>query len=147
MKYKKITSLSLSLFTLIFSCGCLEEQPVTVDLEESTITSRILHYIESNGNYINFNIFPAFIEVEQLFNNSDDYKVVDIRSAEDFNRGHIPGAVNISNNNLFDFIQERREEHIVLVSASGQSASYIAALMRFYGVVNIFPLKFDINHS
>ena len=129
---------------LLFSGSCLEELIVDKEVQEASISAKILHYIESNGDHLNSSQFPALINAEDLFNNSTNFTIIDVRSSEEFSRGHIPEAVNVSNNNLFDFIIERRNEQIVLVSASGQSAAYFTALMRSYGVENIFALKFGM---
>lgn len=44
---------------------------------------------------LDFTIGP--VELERRIAESTDLHVVDVRSAEEFNRGHIPGAINLPN--------------------------------------------------
>lgn len=87
-------------------------------------------------------------EVVRLMN-TDEAVVVDLRSLEEFQRGHIIGSVNvlpseIKNQNVGK-IESHKEKAIVLVDINGVSAPTSAALLTKQGFNRVFVLKEGIS--
>lgn len=87
-------------------------------------------------------------EVIRLMN-TDEAVVVDLRSLEEFQRGHIIGSVNvlpseIKNQNVGK-IESHKEKAIVLVDINGVSAPTSAALLTKQGFNRVFVLKEGIS--
>lgn len=67
---------------------------------------------------------------------SNDPFRVDIRAAEDFANGHVPGAINIPGKELFsaeNLAKLPKDKAIVLNCYSGQTASQVTAALRMLG--------------
>ncbi|WP_435180354.1 rhodanese-like domain-containing protein [Halorussus sp. AFM4] len=72
-------------------------------------------------------------EVEQLLDADEDVRVVDIRSEEEFERGHIPGSENIPFHAFADEI-ERLDgaDRVVTVCPHGKASVQAARLVSSY---------------
>jgi rhodanese-related sulfurtransferase len=67
----------------------------------------------------------------------DEVQVVDIRSREQFERGHIPGAVNIPMGELPRQIDDHDwDEEVVVACPIGQSSVQAARLIESYEAVD-----------
>lgn len=87
-------------------------------------------------------------EVIRLMNN-DEAVVVDLRTLDEFQRGHIIGSVNllpsdIKNQNIGK-IEHHKAKSVVLVDINGVTASASAALLAKQGFANVFVLKDGIS--
>jgi len=62
--------------------------------------------------------------------------IVDVRSEEEFNSGHIPGSVHIPLPNLKDHLQEIKKTNkpIITCCASGIRSSQAAKYLKIYGM-------------
>lgn len=68
--------------------------------------------------------------------------IVDIRSEEEFETGHIPGSKNVQLQELsFALDDVELDDKIVLVCRSGKRASQVKALLENEGFVNVEVLK------
>ena len=133
---------------LIFLCqGCLTDEPEPIAVFEVDDTAELLIYLESKGDYINNTLTFSLIEAPEVFASLDDDLILDVRTSEEFAQGHIEGAINLTGDELLDYILERDHQSynmIVLVSSSGQSSAYYATLLRIYGLTNVYSLKWGI---
>lgn len=141
----------LSKYILIFAViitGCIEEiDTANIPLEEFTTSSLLLREIEERGDYINTSassLFSSFVTADSLYRNKDKFDIIDIRSTDKYQAGHIEGSVNISTNNLFEYFKNNSIKNSVIVSSSGQSAAYYTYLFRIYGYSNVYSLLFGI---
>ena len=118
-----------------------EPAPTTDDLREAT-------YLSLNQGK------PATISAEDLYDNlydgdtSNDPFVLSVRKAEQYEIGHIPGAVNIGISTLFTDeglakLPADKEKQIVVVCYTGHSASQTTALLNLNGY-NATALKFGM---
>lgn len=83
-------------------------------------------------------------EVVRLMN-AEEAVVVDLRTLDEFQRGHIIGSVNllpteIKNNNVGK-IEQHKEKPVVLVDLNGVTASTSADLLAKQGFSKVFVLK------
>jgi rhodanese-related sulfurtransferase len=134
----------LSLIVL-FVAGC-EKNPVTPSFNVSTESNaKLLLYLEEQGDVIN-NIHLPVVPAYEVFNNLNNYLVVDIRDSSSFFQGHISGAKNIRQDSLLNYIKRNYAlfSKVVLVSASGQSAAYCSALLQLAGLSNIYYMNYGM---
>ena len=113
-------------------------------------TELLLKDLEENGDYVNSREFPSLIKASSVFEDSSIISyVIDIREAEDFNRGRLPGSVNVRFQDLpFYLMNEIKPfefDRIVLVSKDGQLASYTASLLRLMGYGNVYALRWGMS--
>jgi rhodanese-related sulfurtransferase len=128
-----------------FAGGCIKDKPTAPFTATTENNAKLLFYIEEEGDKIN-NILPPAINVQEVFNNLNSYLIIDVRENSDFLNGHIPGARNIGNDSLFNYIKTNHINYnkVVLVSASGQSAAYYSALLILAGFSNVYYMNFGI---
>lgn len=138
--------LSLLIAAVVFQNGCVEEESPSEILEGLENNSVLLSEVEARGNYLNSPEWPAEKNAEEVYNNFSEYIFIDVRSANMFAEGHIQGAVNKTYIELFDYVLSinTNQKKIVIVSSSGQSASYYTALFRLYGISNVYYLNFGM---
>lgn len=131
--------------TLLLFTGC-EKDKITAPFSAKTETSaKLLLYLEEEGDIINKQPIPLLTATE-VYNNLNNYLVIDLRESSAFLQGHIQGAKNIGNDSLFNYIKMNypRFNKVVLVSASGQSAAYYSALLNLAGFSNVYYLNFGM---
>ncbi|WP_233496438.1 MULTISPECIES: rhodanese-like domain-containing protein [Corallincola] len=77
--------------------------------------------------------------------NKENAQVLDIRTAEEFNKGHILGASHISFNDLqqkgVGNLEKHKENPIIVVCATGASASRACSLLKKQGFSAPYRLK------
>lgn len=128
--------------------SCLEDN-INVPVEgEIKNGARVLGYFEANGDYINTDA-PSLVSAEEVYSalsQKESYLIIDVRDSVDFVNGHIKGAVNISNTELLDYMNNWYNQYykIVIVSKNGQSAAYYTCLLRLYGFNNVYSLNFGM---
>lgn len=81
--------------------------------------------------------------------NKEDAVVVDVRSRDDFRRGHISGALNVAAAEIkkgnADELEKHKAQPIIVVCATGQNAADSAAHLSAAGFPQVFVLKDGIS--
>lgn len=81
--------------------------------------------------------------------NKEDAVVVDVRSRDDFRRGHISGALNVAVAEIkkgnIDELAKHKAQPIIVVCATGQSAGDSAAHLSAAGFERVSVLKDGIS--
>jgi rhodanese-related sulfurtransferase len=131
---------------LVTSCKKEETTPVN----EAKV---LVEYLESANSplmkdYVNTDM-PAIITASDLniLRLANQAYIIDIRSATDFNTGHIPGAHNVATTDLFTHLESADLtgiEKIAVVCYSGQTAQWATTLLRLQGYGNVYSLKFGM---
>ncbi len=76
-----------------------------------------------------------------------DYHVFDLRSADDFAKGHINGAINVSLTNVIDKANEvGKDKPILVVCYSGQTAGRAVMALRLSGFADAQVMKFGFSY-
>ncbi|RLA03871.1 MAG: thiosulfate sulfurtransferase GlpE [Gammaproteobacteria bacterium] len=82
------------------------------------------------------------LSITELHENLDKWLLVDIRDPRSFEQGHIPGAINLNNNNLQSYIDENDfETPIVVVCYVGNSSQGAADLLSSVGFQTVYSLS------
>lgn len=79
-------------------------------------------------------------EAKKIFDEGGDYIVLDVRRADEFAAGHIPGAINIANEEIQDMEPEGlpdKEQRIYVYCRSGNRSKQAAEKLAAMGYTNI----------
>lgn len=82
-------------------------------------------------------------QVTQKINN-EDAKVIDIRAKDEFNKGHLPDAINIPSRDVQKRIGELepfKDRPIILICKTGTTAGATGALLAKEGFTQLFKLR------
>ncbi len=74
--------------------------------------------------------------------------LLDVRSTEEFNQGHIPGAINISHDKIIDnlsMLTAYKNTEIIIYCRSGRRAGVAADLLAEHGFMQLSHLTGDMN--
>jgi rhodanese-related sulfurtransferase len=143
----KITLILISFFSIFIFKNCIDDVTLPSFSFQTEDSALLLLYLEGKGDYINSNEMPSLIEATEVYQNLSSYLIIDVRSETDFMNGHIQGSLNVSNKDLFKFIDSvdvNLYPKIVVVSQTGQSAAYYASLLRIAGIGNIYSMNFGM---
>jgi len=83
-------------------------------------------------------------ELGQLMRGEHKMLLIDVRTPEEFHRGHVPGAINIPHTELVRRLGEVRPSHdngVVLYCESGRRAGIAEGMLREAGLDNIRHLE------
>lgn len=72
------------------------------------------------------------ISAEELLAQADDILLIDVRSAEEYNEGHVPGAINIAHSEIQDRLSELldyKDKPVVVYCRSGVRAGKAAKIL------------------
>lgn len=75
----------------------------------------------------------------------DKYHIIDIRSKEVYDAGHIQGAKNVTFGDILAEGAAAGSKPVLIVCYSGQTACYATALMRMYGYKHTQALKWGMS--
>ena len=101
---------------------------------DDAIEEAIADYYKLAVENSSFNIKPDKL-MEVVNAGSDEYTILSIRSAEDYAKGHIAGAMNIpfGNGMQESFDQIPTDKPVVVYCYSGQTSSQTMAILRLLG--------------
>lgn len=155
LKIKSKTMQKIKLYYLMFLIpllivytGCSSE--TTEPLPAINEAEILVKYLETNGNPVE--AFPKMIKAVDVYTNiltgADQY-VIDIRTPEDYNKGHIQGAVNVVSNEVLNHyesnnLQNKADGKVIIVCYTGQGAGWATALLHLKGYTNARDLKWGM---
>ncbi len=154
MKMKRIISMLLALIlmaSILGGCAKKDEPaidesnaPVTTPVEDQQEEAKVevdteAVILEKTSDYMNnipadSNMIPAKEAMELIEDNPDAIFLVDIRAKEDYDNGHLPGAVNIPFGTIgknLDRLPSNKQ--IVLYCYSGQTSGQAVAAIKLLG--------------
>lgn len=113
----------------------------TTDVEFQTLKD---HLVASNLDLTNIIADGWITTATNVNDNLSTYYVIDIRSAEQYNAGHIDGAVNSSLSNLLTEAANAGDKKIVVVCVTGQTAGHAVCALRLSGYADAQVLKWGM---
>lgn len=86
------------------------------------------------------------ITATELLEQKDNYVILDVRSADEFNEGHIVGAINIPHYAVLDQLEQLKsfDKPIVVHCRSGKRAWKAEKMLMSNGVTNLIHLQGDM---
>ena len=109
--------LFFSLILLATVGGCMVEK--TLEIEYKSITQ---------------------IEAKNIMDNTTGYVVLDVRTAQEYNTGHIVNAINIPNEVIYEQVESMltdKEQVILVYCRSGRRSKEAASKLVELGYVNV----------
>ncbi len=101
-----------------------------------------------HGNFINTKQFPPVVSAQDVLEHGHDWLLIDIRSPEAYETGHINGAYNIPKDKVLDFLTKTKKAaaypKVVFVCYSGQLASYVTGITRYAGFDNTYVMLYGM---
>ena len=125
------------LFLAAFLITSFKTKDISPKENEVSEFELLVKYLEENGNFINSELAPAIILAPEIKDNikNKKYLVLDIRSEDWFNYGHIQNSKNVEGSELLTYFEKKiipsEYDKITIVCYSGQSAAYYAACLTF----------------
>jgi len=110
----------------------------------------LLQQLRDQGDYVNSRQFPSMIKPETVYAGLDaNNLIIDLRSADIYNKGHIKGAVNVEMNRLLSYFENDiipfEYDKIILVCDGGQRTSYSTQLLRLMGYGNVYSMRWGMS--
>ena len=96
-------------------------------------TQKATEYFEAR---LNFTTGP--VELDQMIKSGENINVIDVRAAEDYDKGHVPGAVSLPKDEWTTFSGLSRDRINVIYCYSG--VCHLAARAAKYFAENDFPV-------
>lgn len=137
----------VSVLVILSFNGCLKDlvtQPIMINLDTN---AEVLELLESRNNFINTDSSLSLVNSVEVYNNLDNYLIADVRSHDDFINGHIQNAINIRPDSLLLFMKSNEQNGFpkkIIVSSTGQSASYYTGLLILDGYPNVYAMKYGM---
>lgn len=94
---------------------------------------------------------PAISQQELLAaldKNAENIVVLDVRSAEEYNDGHVPGAINFSHNTVEENLKklaQYKDKTVVVYCRSGRRAGIAEGILASNGFKDLRHLTGDMN--
>jgi hydroxyacylglutathione hydrolase len=78
------------------------------------------------------------VSAEELYNRRDEYTIVDVRGQEEWNSGHIPGALHVHVGYIAKQLSELPTDRpLALHCAGGDRSNLAASILKAHGVENV----------
>lgn len=117
-------------------------------IEEMNAFPELIKHFERERNYINESA-PSVIKPEFVFKQlKGNIHLIDIRSAVDFAKGHIEGAINVSHKNIITHLWEdvvpSKLEKIIIIGYNGNDAGYVASVLQLINYNKVYAMKWGM---
>ena len=110
--------------------------------ETTTQTSKAMETIEMEETTMPANTYTSISmdEARTIFEQDGDYIIVDVRRADEFAEGHIPGAINIANESISTEMPSElpdKNQVIYIYCRSGNRSKQASEKLATMGYTNI----------
>lgn len=148
MKFKHLMIAILAGAMIITSCSkdepAINEAQVLAEYLESTASPYMKDYVNTD--------MPSIISASDVRTANlavpRRIHIIDIRSAADFNTAHIEFAVNVTPANILTHMETltlANYDKIAIVCYTGQTAGWVASLLRIMGYNTVFSMKWGMS--
>ena len=137
-RMKNLLIFLVALSMMLVWTGCEKEEEVN---EFDVLTE----YLETDAPW-NVNMAGWIITAADVQASLDDYFIIDIRSSDVYDEGHVPGALLTTMAEAPGFIEDNNTSDlpVLVVCYTGQSAAYTVSLLRLLGY-DAKSLKFGMS--
>jgi rhodanese-related sulfurtransferase len=80
-------------------------------------------------------------ELKSMIDNGEDLTIIDVRTPEEYNGGHIPGSISVPINTIKDFETLPYDGKVVLYCTAGVRSSKASKIFASKGVEELMDLK------
>jgi len=147
MKY----SLLIGMIAVLFLSACKKDEPETTPTPEPTNKFEVFKAYLIDNDMDTPTVIDGWITTSTAVHDNmedgdatNDYFVIDIRSAEDFANGHIPGAVNSLLGDVLTKAEGSGGKPILVACYTGQTAGHAVMALRLSGYTSAKVLKWGM---
>ena len=150
MKHMKF--LLYALFIMLFAvtaCNNEDETPPE-QINEAEVLVKYLESADSplGKDYVASDM-PSIMKASDVktLNATGKVYIIDIRSAEDFGKGHIKNAVNVKAEEIVSHVEgidQSKYDKIAVVCYTGQTAGWATSILRLKGHSKVFSMKWGM---
>lgn len=136
----------IPLFLFHTGCSKTKEAPKTIN-EAEILAQYIVNSDNPLENHKEQTLIDASIVNSNILSGTDQY-VIDTRKEEDYEEGHIKGAVNVSIKKVLEHYETNnlKSKKIVVVACySGHTASWVTSLLHMMGYTNVRIMKWGMS--
>ena len=126
---------------IILFLGCDKEN----NQEETKFEILSKYLLDNNLDlpYIHYNWLTTACTVNTT--GVENFFIIDLRNNEEFNLGHIEGAVNTNLDNMLNVVQSAGNKPILIVCETGQKSAYAHVALRLSGYANCQVLMYGMS--
>jgi rhodanese-related sulfurtransferase len=118
------------------------------DLVRQSQPKTLAEIYYEHGNFINQKQFPPIVTAADVLENGKYWLLIDIRSPEAYEAGHINGAYNVPKEKVLDFLTSVQKaaaySKVIFICYSGQMASYVTGITRYAGFDNTYVMLYGM---
>lgn len=130
---------------MVLFTNCKDDDPDPVVSEYETLTTYMIQNDLDLSNILDGWVKPATsINVDETDFSVPDYYVLDLRSQEDFDIGHIKNAVRTTLTDVLDAAPNANGKPILMVCYTGQTAARATSALRLMGY-EAYTLKWGMS--
>lgn len=150
MNLRKLYFLMLILPLLFFYTGCSDDDGTTDPPATINEAEVLVKYLESDGGKP-LEKYPSMIsakDVNPAILAGADQFIMDIRSQEEWDKGHITGSVYVNHKEVLAYYEANNLQDkatVVIACFSGQTAGWATSLLRMMGYTNVKDLKWGMS--
>jgi rhodanese-related sulfurtransferase len=85
------------------------------------------------------------VELQAMINNGEDVTIIDVRTPEEYNEGHIPGSISVPLGTIKDLESVSYKGKVVLYCTAGVRSYKAVKLFAAKGLEDLMDLKGGIN--
>ena len=139
-------SLLVGMIAVLFLSACKKDEPAPSPEPPATNNFEVFkNYLVDNQLDISDVLDGWITTAEKVHDTPADFYVIDIRSAEDFQNGHIPGAVNSTLKDILTAAELSGGKTIVVACYTGQTAGHAVLALRLSGYASAKVLKWGMS--
>lgn len=150
MKNLRKYFLLIALIPALLLSSCKKDEPDAPDVDPSLSFKALKMYLVNN-NMDFANVLDAWITTADAVNtlmvdgdDTNDYYIIDLRAAADYDGGHIAGAVNATLGTLLNQASSSGGKPILVACYTGQTASHAVVALRLSGYPTAKVLKWGM---
>lgn len=121
---------------------------LTVSKDTVKPTELTHKFLKATGEHI-ASKSPSIVLAEEVYENLNDYLVIDLRNKKQYTKGHINGALNVQLADLVNYMDTNVAANaytkIVFTCNDGQTAAYATGALQTIGYNNVFSMKYGMN--
>ena len=133
--------LMIAVISVVFVLGCKDD---TTD-PEITESEILIEYLIDNNMDLTDILSDWLITASDVHDDLANYYVIDTRSEDDYNIGHIPGAVLASASDILDVATNSGGKTIVVHCYKGIGATRLVTALRLSGYPTAKSMKFGMS--
>ncbi len=129
----------------LFGCSKDSTSPEPEPVNEFNV---LITYLEGTGGDYLGTTAPKVVAASSVAPNLNDYKILDVRSATDYNAKHIVGAVNVALADIYTYAEANlsNSDKILVACYTGQSAGHAVLALNLLGY-DAYSLKFGMSSA